>query len=129
MKLTAQFMGKVTEVTLSNRAKSELEKRSDPVYLEMELYFSCLVRKRVYECSYLKNSSFSTSINDTLVLSFKPVMTDVCMIIPEGEEPPPQVSTYPVVNPERFVPSWLSIDYKNNKWCGDFGYRKDTKLI
>jgi len=129
MKLAAKFMGKTTEVTLTDRAKSELAKRIEPVHLEMELYFSCLVRKRVYEVTSQKDRPISASVNELLQISFKPVVTNVCVITPESEEPPPQVSESPVINPKRFIPGWLKIDYRDNKWCGDFGYKKAIKSI
>jgi hypothetical protein len=28
----------------------------------------------------------------------------------------------PILNPERFYPHWLTLDYRRGKWLADFGY-------
>ena len=41
------FHGRPLSLTVSQRALAQLARRVSPLILEMELYFSCLIRKRV----------------------------------------------------------------------------------
>ena len=87
----------------------------------MELYFSCLLRKRVHfrtapcpDCAARANLSAQVSV------SFRPVMTRACMI---GEvEGEPEVETVALVRTTEFTPKWLTLDYTRGAWSGEFGY-------
>ena len=123
-----EIMGKPIQVLISRNAKQQLKNRISPLFVEMELYFSCLLRKqlRVREsmdhasCDNI-NSEFSTQLSDNLHISFRPVMTKSCSISScEGDKPP--ISDFPIEKPQSYVPKWLKLDFKKGKWCGDFGY-------
>ncbi len=47
-------------------------------------------------------------------------MTKVCQVSDVAGEP--DIEPLPIVKPERFTPNWLSLDYKNGQWLGEFGY-------
>ena len=123
-KNSVEMMGKEIQVDISKCAERQLDNRSAPLYIEMELYFSCLLRKqiRVYETAREKSDEdFSTRLSDRLEISFRPVMTKSCSISScDGEKPP--VSDFPIVKPKSYIPKWLKLDYKKGEWCGDFGY-------
>lgn len=123
MNTTITLQNKTISVSLSNAAEQALEQRSTPLQAEMELYFSCLIRKvvRFYETP----SSDSVAVNENLALRFRPVMTKHCGLDYEGDEPP--LTDFPIANAERYVPNWLSIDYHNGKWHGEFGYADKDK--
>lgn len=109
------------DVSLSTAAEDALSQRTTPLLAEMELYFSCLIRKvvRFHETT----ADDSIAINDKLSLRFRPVMTEHCSTDYEGNEPP--VTDFPIAEPERYVPHWLTIDYRRGEWCGEFGYARD----
>ena len=46
-KQTIEMMGKQIQVEISNKATQELSNRHHPLFVEMELYFSCLLRKEI----------------------------------------------------------------------------------
>ena len=119
-----EMMGKNILLELSDRAKQQLNDRETPLFIEMELYFSCLLRKelRIYETLREQlDEAFVTTLSDRLHISFRPVMTKSCSVSScEGESPP--VSDFPIKKPQAYVPKWLKIDFKKGKWCGDFGY-------
>lgn len=113
-----EFHGRVIELNLTTAAKNALAQRQTPLLAEMELYFSCLIRKavRFYETESLD----CTPVTDTLSLCFRPVMTRHCGLDYEGDEPP--LTDFPLSHPEHYIPRWLRIDYENGQWHGEFGY-------
>ena len=34
----------------------------------------------------------------------------------------PDTETFPIKKPEKFMPKWVTLDYKHNQWLGEFGY-------
>ena len=64
------------QLRLNDRARAQLARELTPLDIEMELYFSCLLRKRVYfrtalhpDCAARANLTAQVSV------SFRPVMT------------------------------------------------------
>lgn len=109
---------KTVEIRLSSRATRALAERESPLLAEMELLFSCLIRKRVRFRELGKETA--TSVSDRLSVRFRPVMTRVCAISDLPGSPP--MDDFPIANPRPYVPHWLSIDYRRGEWLGEFGY-------
>jgi len=119
--------GRSIAVKLSKSAIKALAQRSTPLLAEMELYFSCLIRKQVRfrdvsatDKSNDENTPTTVAINEHLQVCFRPVMTRVCGKDYEGDEPP--LTDFPIVNSRAYVPRWLRIDYRKNQWQGEFGF-------
>lgn len=108
---------KSLEVRLTAAAQKALVLRDRPLVAEMELLFSCLLRKRVY---FGDDLAQSTPVDDRLAVRFRPIMTRHCTVAGSGESPPSD--DFPLANPRPYVPNWLTIDYRHGKWVGDFGY-------
>jgi len=117
---TVEILGRDVRVILSDKASQQLAKRSKPLFAEMELYFSCLIRKKV-RFHDKSHDLAAIQVMDKLKISFHPVMTAACGKDYEGDEPP--LTDFPINKPELFVPHWLKIDYHHNQWQGDFGFR------
>jgi hypothetical protein len=123
-----EMMGKEIMFEISAKAERELAGRVTPLFVEMELYFSCLLRKqiRIYENNgnlqaEKADGNFSVQLTDNLHISFRPVMTKSCSVSScEGEKPP--LSDFPIEKPQSYVPKWLKLDFRKGEWCGDFGY-------
>lgn len=109
--------GKTVRVTLSQAAEQQLARRQRPLLVEMELYFSCLIRKRVVFRDPESERS-TAAIEKPLDITFRPVMTRQCGIDYAGTEPP--VTDFPIVNKAAFTPRSLEIDYVNQHWQGQF---------
>lgn len=118
MQRQIQLHNRAIDVTLSPAAEKALARRSTPLLAEMELYFSCLIRKAVR--FHETTADDSVVVNDKLNLRFRPVMTQHCGTDYQGEEPP--LTDFPITQAERYVPHWLTIDYKGGEWSGEFGY-------
>jgi hypothetical protein len=116
--------GRSLRVALSKAAKRALEQRADALLLEMELYFSCLIRKRVYVREEFKGVD-SIPVSDKLHVSFRPVVTQSCAIRDVPRDNPP-VRDMPIVRPERYFPHWLTLDYRRGEWLAEFGYGGET---
>ncbi len=112
---------RAVELRLSARAQEQLTREAKPLDIEMELYFSCLLRKRVYFLTVPhSNVAARAALNDKVSVSFRPVMTRACSISEVIDEP--EVETAALVRAAAFTPKWLALDYAQGKWAGEFGY-------
>ncbi len=117
---TLDIQGRSLRLSLTQAAQQALEQRSDALLLELELYFSCLIRKRVYVRDDAACED-SIPISDKLHIRFRPVVTQTCAIRDVPRDNPP-VRDMPIVHPERYFPHWLTLDYRHGKWLAEFGY-------
>ncbi len=113
-----ELANKPLKLHLSTAAQRALAARTTPLYAEMELYFSCLIRYKVrfYETPL---HGAGVPVSDKLIVNFRPVMTKACGKDYEGDEPP--LTDFPIVRQDAFVPKWMRIDFRHGKWQGDFG--------
>ncbi|MCK4709265.1 MAG: hypothetical protein KAU21_11660 [Gammaproteobacteria bacterium] len=109
------------KIHLSKAAEKALSQRTTPLFVEMELYFSCLIRKQVLFHDTQRQEN-SVAVDDNLSVSFHPVMTASCMI--KDAEPEPVKSDFEMQRRDCFVPKWLNLDFKKDSWIGEFGYGK-----
>jgi len=127
-----ELLGKSVDVTLSKTARNALSRRIKPLAVEMELYFSCLIRKQVRFSDATTNGSNSagqkspleTRLNDRMRIRFRPVMTKACGKDYEGVEPP--LTDFPITNTKAYIPHWLRIDFQKDTWVGEFGYNSKS---
>lgn len=118
-----ELHGKKVSVRMTSSAEKALSERAAPLYVEMELYFSCLIRKRLkfHQAAATGNSRASNAqVTDKLYVTFHPVMTKACHKDYEGDAPP--LTEFPIENAAPFVPRWISVDYSAGHWQGEFGY-------
>ena len=118
MEKIVEILNRQVQVTLSETAIKALSNYTGFLTVEMELYFSCLIRKKVRFADDKNDKAIK--VTDNLAVLFRPVMTATCGIDYEGDEPP--LTDFPIEKPEAFVPKWLKIDYKKDKWQGEFGF-------
>jgi len=119
MHTTVVYEGKTIRLSLSPKAKKKLVELKQPLCAEMELYFSCLIRKKLrfnHHCS----ADNSVRVTDKLHLSFHAIMTKACKNDFAGDEPP--TTDFPIANIRPYIPRWLKIDYRSGHWRGEFGY-------
>jgi hypothetical protein len=119
MSAMVQILGKQVQVEWTRAAEVVLAQLSAPLKVEMELYFSCLLRKQVRFGEQAHSREF-VPVTPQLQVAFRPVMTRVCSAA-EVEDAPP-LEDFPLVNPAAFVPHWLKIDYRHGQWQGEFGF-------
>jgi len=109
------------EITITRRAVDALDSLVSPLDVEMELYFSCLIRKQViYPASAHKDARPIPSGHPNLHLYFRPVMTKKCMV---GESSrAPDLVPFPMQDKPGLVPKWFALDHNGRGWVGEFGY-------
>jgi hypothetical protein len=111
-------------VLRTERARRTLEKRPEPLTVELELFFSCLLRMRVRfpEPGIMPEGPGTVGTPDgQLIVRFRPVMSRHCSL-EEGH----QLEAFPIAQPEPFVPRWVRIDYHpRHGWRGELGYAHD----
>lgn len=89
-----------------------------PLCVELELLFSCLIRKQVRFRA--EAAPDAVTLVPGLTLRFRPVMTRVCSVEQGGESPP--LTDFPIARAQAYVPHWVRIDYRRGAWQGEFGY-------
>jgi hypothetical protein len=109
------------EVRLTPRAKDALAALEAPLAVELELYFSCLIRKRVnFTAASSQDAAASGKLSDQLSVNFRPVMTKACSLREAAGRP--DLETFPIVNAAAFTPKWLELDRAHGEWRGEFGW-------
>jgi hypothetical protein len=122
MQTTVEILGKEVLVEWSASAEKKLQVLAEPLLVEMELYFSCLIRKAVRFGRNAQAGDFALAA-PRLKVGFRPVMAKSCRISDAEGEPP--LEDFPIVKPEAFVPKRLAIDYSGGEWKGEFFLQKD----
>jgi hypothetical protein len=117
MQSTAEILGKKVLVEWSASADAAMHSLALPLLVEMELYFSCLIRKTV-RFNQKSSLRYGVSVTPKLAVGFRPVMTKVCKVSEVAEEPP--LEDFNIAKPEAFVPKKLFIDFKRGHWVGNF---------
>lgn len=122
-----QLHSKAVRVQLTASARQQLARENEPVVADMELYFSCLIRKRVL---FLRTHATPGDVDRLaevlpgLYIGFSPVTTQACRMTdsPDG----PRLQAMPIQQPGRFVPDWLKIHFRSGQWTGEYGYASRT---
>jgi hypothetical protein len=112
-----QFRGKELVIRWTDRAEKAFKLRGKPLIAEMQLYFSCVVKKRVL---FHDDSTMDKyNVNNKLDISFRSVQSSAC-------SPEEFANNYPVNNEfnsnaaKKMHPSLLYLDYHNGNWKGEF---------
>jgi len=107
------------EVRWTDRAEKILQLGSQPLIVELQLYFSCVVKKRVM---FHQQAVFNTTVvNDRLQIAFQPVASAAC-------DPREFAASFPAGKnlsqglAARMVPRIVELDYRRGNWEGQFRY-------
>jgi hypothetical protein len=119
MQTTIEIDGKPVTVSTTKEADAILSSRALPLTVEMELFFSCLLCKKVRFFVDDQKEDSSVHINDKLAIRFRPVMLRDCSKQDADQRP---ITDFPIVKREPYIPKWLRIDFRFGHWFGEFGY-------
>lgn len=106
-------------VTWTPRAQDELDRRTRPLYVEMELYFSCMVKKYIHFLDQPRSGEF-VNVNEKLAVYFRPVTSTGCsmdLAADLGRQPEIELHNKTV---SRMVPKRVFVDFKNRGWIGEY---------
>lgn len=117
---TVNLRGQPVHVQWTRRAQAALDRRTDPLCVEMQLYFSCVVKKRVL-FHEPPDPHVYTRVVAALRLRASAVESDVCS--PEdfaaGYPARRELETEAAL---RMVPRSLWLDYCHGEWVGEMGF-------
>ncbi len=124
---TVQLEGKPVHIEVSPSAVKAIMQREQALLVELELYFSCLVRKQLRFRPLQADEAAQdrpVQVLPGLYMRFRAVTTRHCAVVDVGGKPP--VDTMPIRHPERFVPDWIKIDFRARQWLGEYGFAGNT---
>ena len=108
-------------VHLSDKAVYELDKKKNPMYIGLELYFTYFMRKKVLFFDQKPDKNV-VKFNDNLFLYFSPLQTKTCHIKDlKGDET--DLIEIPVLRKGALIPKYVKIDRKKGNWWGDFTWK------
>lgn len=128
------FHNKTLQVECSKSAEEAADKLNAPIVMEIQIYFSCMIGKRLAYYSdapipgayQLEARQFKKLLKDSQQLTgkvyvrFNIVMTKDCLV--SDYIGPPPVTDFAVARSAAFVPNWLHIDFKNKMFVGEYGW-------
>lgn len=114
-----QINGRDVSVEWSKAAARALAERTQPLVVELELYFSCLVKKFVHFHESAPNRSI-IAVSDKLAIYFRPVTSTACSFEVAdrlGRQPEIELDT---PQSKRIGPRRVSIDFVKGEWKGNY---------
>jgi hypothetical protein len=91
------------------------------LHLQMELLYSCLVRKRVVTNGQATGLGQCHLLMDNgMTISFRPVVTQHCDVDTYQSGQP--LVDMPMREGIKIRPRWLYIDHHKGQWRGEFGF-------
>jgi hypothetical protein len=91
-----------------------------PLDVQLELLFSCVLRKRVLFRIPPGVVTHKLGGDPRVNMHFRPVMTKVCLF--SDVDDVPDLEDFPLHNASAFTPRWLTLDFRRGKWHGDYGW-------
>lgn len=130
------FHEKPIDIKLTESASIQNKKLESILLVEIQIYFSCLLGKRLAFYTdqpqdgtwQVESDQFSSMLEDAQPLTdkvhvrFNTVMTKAC---PASDYlGPPPVTDFKIKNQKPYVPAWLIVDFQNGLWSGEYGWSK-----
>jgi len=108
---------KPLKIEWTQRAQQQLLIRSRPLIIEMQLYFSCVVKKRVL---FSEHANFeSQPVNNKFCIAFHPVEAASCDPV-EFAKNFPAKREFDSIAAKKMHPGILKFDFVQNSWQGEF---------
>lgn len=119
LKDSIDIRGKKMSIMYSKRAEKALLKRDSPLIAELQLYFTCVVQKRV---NFHENTELETiNTNSNLKIAYHTVQSNACDPV-EFAEKHPVKKELNSKGAQSMRPSLFKVDYKKGQWMGDFSF-------
>ncbi len=113
--------GRRLALRLTRRAQEALDGRRRPLYVDMELLFSCLVRKRVLFHDAPAGEGY-VEVMPGLALRFLPVTARACPVDEALARGGQELVPLPGARAAGLTPRFLELDHGSRGWSGRFGY-------
>lgn len=117
---TVDINGRAVEVTWTRAAQRSLMQRPADLYVELELYFSCLVKKFLHFRDVPRGALPAVRVADRLYVYLRPVTSTACS--PQeahalGRQPEAEIEAPQAM---RLAPKKVVIDCRDGVWSGEF---------
>ncbi len=136
---TLTFHEKDILINLSEQAKVGATQLASPLIIEIQIYFSCLLGKRlafysdqpiegvqqVEEVLFSELLTSAKQLTGNIYIRFNTVMTKTCSV--SDYSGPPPVSDFKIANQKPYVPNWLNVDFKKSLWSGEYGWNNSDR--
>lgn len=119
---TITINGKDVLVEWTTAAARELARREAPLFVELELYFSCLIKKFVHFREDARGRA-TAAASDRLHLYFRPVTSTACtwdVADRLGRQPEKDIDSAAL---RRVAPRQVRIDFVKGAWVGSYDFR------
>lgn len=116
--------GKKMAILYSKRAEKALMERKSPLIAELQLYFTCVVQKRVlfHEQTEHEQTELDTvKTHNNLEIAYHTVQSNACDPVEFAEKHPVKKELNSKAA-QSMRPSAFKIDFKNGEWVGDFSF-------
>lgn len=116
---TVVINGRDVLVEWTRSAAAALVRRETPIYVELELYFSCLVKKLVHFREDSRGKA-AVAAGDMLRIYFRPVTSTACTFeVAEhlGRQPEMEIDSEAL---RRVAPRHVFVDHVDGVWRGSF---------
>ncbi len=123
-----QIGGKIIHVELSNQAKKMADKLEKPLFVTMELYFSCFVVKKV-RFSHKKPEWDMFDAGENLFVGFRVIQSAPCNIHDLTGDNTPVYIEFPIKKWRAILPYHLKIDYSKGEWKGTYEWNFRSKKL
>lgn len=113
--------GRAVRVALSSAARQAFAQRTEPLYVKLELYFSCLVKKFVHFRDDSRGKP-TVPVDDKLLLYFRPVTSTACTWdVAErlGRQPEMDIDSAAL---HHVAPKRVFIDHVDGQWRGSYEF-------
>ena len=111
---------KSLDVSWTGRAERQLQQLNGPLLAEMQLYFSCVVKKRVLFHQQPPGDELEIlSVNDRLQVAFRAVQATSCDPVEFAANFPVQ-QEFETLGASKMHPKSLRLDYRDGEWVGEF---------
>lgn len=115
--VSTKLRGKNVDVFWTQRAEHALSNRTSSLLVEMQLYFSCVIKKRVL--FHDDSTMESQPLNEKIRITSRAVQSGSCSA-EEFAKRFPIKQELTSKSAKNMLPTLLKIDYKNNQWIGEF---------
>ena len=120
----ALIEGKKVHFDLSKKATKWLENNDTPIFVGLELYFSCFIKKMVVQLKKMPEREVF-EIYKNLFVYFRPVQSKSCNIHDLVGTNSPTLIDLPVIKRKAIIPGFVNLNVVKGVWTGDFTWRKN----
>lgn len=114
-----EMAGKRVKVELSRRAEKAFKKLGEPLFVTMEVYFSCFVVKKV-QFSTIKPVWNTFEAAENLNIGFRVIQSAPCDIHDLKGDNTPDYIEFPIKKRKAILPHHLKIDFAGGEWKGTY---------